>query len=162
MHTILPPKTNNATVINPSQEGHVKGPILLEIGAFLPEEYAACFKRPGEVRAWAYREFRDALLATGRKKSIMAGVTTDIRLIFTVIDAVVEGFNVQAAMDASGSPSDYFEEFARQYMRNAGVLLTANNTLMSEIWQDRVAPAREELGGLMSTVVFPAIGASIV
>ncbi|CUW37715.1 protein of unknown function [Magnetospirillum sp. XM-1] len=39
-------------------------------------------------------------------------------------------------MDASGSPSDISEEFSRQRMHDAGVVLTATNTLMAEIAQD--------------------------
>ena len=33
-------------------------------------------------------------------------------LIFPAIDAALEGFAVQAVMDASGSPSDLSEEFS--------------------------------------------------
>ena len=41
----------------------------------------------------------------------MAGVTTDVCLIFPAIDAAKEGFEVQAVIDASGSPSELSEEF---------------------------------------------------
>jgi nicotinamidase-related amidase len=56
------------------------------------------------VNAWAYPAFREAVIATGRKHLIMAGVTTDVCLIFPAIDAALEGFAVQTVMDASGSP----------------------------------------------------------
>ena len=42
------------------------------------------------VNAWAYPDFRKAVLATGRKNLIMAGVTTDVCLIFPSIDAALE------------------------------------------------------------------------
>jgi hypothetical protein len=48
-------------------------------------------KRPGVVNAWAYPEFKAAVVAAGRKNLIMAGVTTDICLIFPAIDAAKEG-----------------------------------------------------------------------
>ena len=123
-------------VITSSQEERAQGPILPEIAAVLPEAHAARVKRPGVVNAWAYAEFRDAVLATGRKNLIMAGVTTDVCLIFPAIDAALEGFAVQAVMDASGSPSHLSEEFSRQRMHDAGVVLTATNTLIAEIAQD--------------------------
>lgn len=106
-------------------------------------------------------DFHDAVLATGRKKLIMAGVTTDVCLIFPAIDAALEGFAVQAVMDASGSPSDLSEEFSRQRMHDAGVVLTATNTLVAEIAKDWSTPAGQQLIGLLFSDVFPALGAGI-
>ena len=148
-------------VITSSQEENAQGPILPEIAEILPEAYEARVKRPGVVNAWAYKEFHDAVVATGRKNLIMAGVTTDVCLIFPAIDAATEGFAVQAVMDASGSPSDLSEEFSRQRMHDAGVVLTATNTLMAEIAQDWSTPTGKQLIGLLFTDVFPALGAEI-
>lgn len=152
---------NLPVVITSSQEERAQGPILPEIAQILPEAHAARVKRPGVVNAWAYPDFRNAVLATGRKNLIMAGVTTDVCLIFPAIDAAVEGFNVQAVMDASGSPSDLSEEFSRQRMHDAGVVLTATNTLMAEIAQDWSTPNGQQLITLLFTDVFPALGAGI-
>ena len=152
---------NLPTIITSSQEDRAQGPILPEIAEILREAHAARVKRPGVVNAWAYPEFRDAVLATGRKNLIMAGVTTDVCLIFPAIDAAQEGFNVQAVMDASGSPSDLSEEFSRQRMHDAGVVLTATNTLMAEIAQDWSTPDGQKLMTLLFTDVLPALGAGI-
>lgn len=152
---------NLPTVITSSQEDRAQGPIMPEIAEILPAAHAARIKRPGVVNAWAYPEFRDAVLATGRKHLIMAGVTTDVCLIFPAIDAALEGFSVQAVMDASGSPSDLSEEFSRQRMHDAGVVLTATNTLIAEIAQDWSTPDGQQLIGLLFSEVFPALGASI-
>ena len=152
---------NMPVVITSSQEDHAQGPILPEIAEIQPKAYAARIKRPGVVNAWAYPAFRDAVLATGRKNLIMAGVTTDVCLIFPAIDAALEGFAVQAVLDASGSPSDVSEEFSRQRMHDAGVVLTATNTLIAEIAQDWSTPAGQQLIGLLFSDVFPALGAGI-
>lgn len=152
---------NLPTVITSSQEDRAQGPIMPEIAEILPEAHAARIKRPGVVNAWAYPEFRSAVLATGRKHLIMAGVTTDVCLIFPAIDAALEGFSVQAVMDASGSPSDLSEEFSRQRMHDAGVVLTATNTLMAEIAHDWSTPDGQQLIGLLFSDVFPALGANI-
>lgn len=88
----------------------------------------------------------------------MAGVTTDVCLIFPAIDAAVEGYAVQAVLDASGSPSDLSEAFARQRMEDAGVVLTATNTLISELAQDWSTPHGQELIGLLFNDVLPAMG----
>lgn len=148
-------------VITSSQEENAQGPILPEIAEILPKAYETRVKRPGVVNAWAYKEFHDAVVATGRKNLIMAGVTTDVCLIFPAIDAATEGFAVQAVMDASGSPSDLSEEFSRQRMHDAGVVLTATNTLMAEIAQDWSTPTGQQLIGLLFSDVFPALGANI-
>ncbi len=148
-------------VITSSQEDRAQGPVIDGIIEALPEAYEARVKRPGVVNAWAYAPFRDAVLATGRKNLIMAGGTTDVCLIFPAIDAALEGFGVQAVLDASGSPSDLSEEFSRQRMHDAGVVLTATNTLIAEIAQDWSTPAGQQLITLLFTDVFPALGASI-
>ena len=152
---------NMPVVITSSQEDRAQGPILPEIAEILPKAYATRVKRPGVVNAWAYPDFRSAVLATGRKNLIMAGVTTDVCLIFPAIDAALEGFAVQAVMDASGSPSDLSEEFSRQRMHDAGVVLTTTNTLIAEIAQDWSTPAGQQLITLLFTDVFPALGAGI-
>jgi nicotinamidase-related amidase len=152
---------NMPVVITSSQEDQAQGPILPEIAQVLPDAYAARVKRPGVVNAWEYPDFHKAVLATGRKNLIMAGVTTDVCLIFPAIDAAQEGFAVHAVMDASGSPSLLSEEFARQRMHDAGVVLTATNTLMAEIGRDWSTPMGQQLIGLLFSDVFPALGAGI-
>lgn len=148
-------------VITSSQEDRAQGPILPEIAALLPDAHEARIKRPGVVNAWAYPAFREAVVATGKPNLIMAGVTTDVCLIFPAIDAATEGFGVQAVMDASGSPSDLSEEFSRQRMRDAGVVMTATNTLIAELAQDWSTPQGQELIGLLFSDVFPALDAGI-
>jgi nicotinamidase-related amidase len=88
----------------------------------------------------------------------MAGVTTDICLIFPAIDAAKEGYGMQAVIDASGSPSDLSEEFARRRMQDAGVVLTATNTLIAELAQDWSTAEGQQLIGLFFSDVFPALG----
>ncbi len=108
---------NMPVVITSSQEDQAQGPILPEIAAVLPEAHAARIKRPGVVNAWEYADFHDAVLATGRKHLIMAGVTTDVCLIFPAIDAALEGFAVQAVLDASGSPAISPKRITRRVRR---------------------------------------------
>lgn len=148
-------------VITSSQEDRAQGPILPEIAHILPQAHAARVKLPGVVNGRAYPELKKAVLATGKKNLIMAGVTTDVCLIFPAIDAAQEGFGGQAVLDASGSPSDLSEEFSRQRMHDAGVVLTATNTLMAEIAQDWSTPHGQQLIGLLFSDVFPALGAGI-
>jgi nicotinamidase-related amidase len=144
-------------VLTSSQEGRAQGPLLPELRALLPEEFDRRVQRAGVVNAWADAAFRQAVIATGRRNLIMAGVTTDVCLVYPAISAVAEGFNVQAVMDASGSPFELSEDLARQRMSRAGVVLTATNTLIAELAQDWSTPHGSKLIQLLFTDVIPPI-----
>ncbi len=144
-------------VLTTSQEDRIQGPLLPELGSLLPDAFEARVKRAGVVNAWSDPAFRNAVLATGRRNLVMAGVTTDVCLIFPAMDAAREGFNVQAVMDASGSPFELSEEMSRQRMRAAGVVLTATSTLIAELAQDWSTPEGQQLIHLLFQDILPPI-----
>jgi nicotinamidase-related amidase len=144
-------------VLTSSQEQRVQGPLLPELEALQPAAFKARIQREGLVNAWADARFRQAVLATGRRNLVMAGVTTDVCLVFPAIDAVLEGFNVQAVMDASGSPFELSESLAQQRMHDQGVVLTATNTVIAELAQDWSTAHGQQLIQLLFTDVLPAI-----
>jgi len=109
--------------------------------------------RPSDV----IDEIKAAVEATGRKNLIMAGVTTDVCLVFPAIDAVAEGYKVQAVMDASGSPFELSEDMSRRRMQDAGVVLTATNTMIAELAQNWGTPNGQKLIQLLFTDVLPPI-----
>jgi nicotinamidase-related amidase len=69
-------------------------------------------RRTGTVNAYRWPEFRTALEATGRKKVIIAGVSSATCLRFPALDMVADGYEVYAAIDASGSESQIAREAA--------------------------------------------------
>jgi nicotinamidase-related amidase len=119
----------------------------------LSEAYNNRVKRAGIVNAWADPNFSAAVRATGRKKLIMAAVTTDICLIFPAISAVQEGFDVLAVLDASGSSYEVQETLAGQRKEHAGVVLTTTNTAIAELVQDWSTPQGSELIQLLIATV---------
>ncbi len=149
---------NIPIILTSSQEQNLQGPLLPELQQILPEAFAARVKRAGIVNAWNDPNFVAAVKKTGRKNLIMAGVTTDVCLVFPAISAVRAGFNVQAVLDASGSPFDLSEEMSRRRMENEGVVLTATNTLMAELAQDWSRPEGGQLLGILFNEVLPKIG----
>ncbi|MEN9567094.1 MAG: hypothetical protein RLZZ69_2290 [Cyanobacteriota bacterium] len=161
-HTLALAKTakilNIPVVLTSSQEENVQGLLLPELQDILPEAFASRVKRAGIVNAWTDSNFKDAVAATGRKNLIMAGVTTSVCLVFPAINAVQAGYNVQAVMDASGSPSDLAEEMSRRRMENAGVVLTATDTVMAELAQDWSTPAGQQIIQVLFQNVLPTIG----
>jgi nicotinamidase-related amidase len=144
-------------VITSSQEENLQGPLLPEFKQLLPEAFAARVKRRGVVNAWDDPDFKSAVEKLGRRNLIMAGVTTDVCLVYPAITAMEMGFQVQAVMDASGSPFELSEAMAQQRMRDAGVVLTATNTLIAELAQDWSRPGGTELLQLLFTEVLPPI-----
>jgi nicotinamidase-related amidase len=136
-------------VLTTSQEDHIQGPLAPALQHISPEAYQNRVQREGIVNAWADPKFSAAVEATGRKKLIMGGVTTDICLIFPSISAVQAGFDVQAVIDASGSSYEMQEEMSRRRMERAGVVLTTTNTIIAELVQDWSSPQGSQLVKLL-------------
>lgn len=148
---------NMPVVLTSSQEDRLQGPLIPQLQDILPEAFERRVKRAGIVNAWTDANFRAAAVATGRRNLIMAGVTTDVCLVFPTISAVQEGFRVQAVLDASGSPFTQSEDFSQRRMENTGVILTATNTMIAELAQDWSTPAGGQLIQLLFTDVLPTI-----
>jgi nicotinamidase-related amidase len=150
---------NMPVVLTSSQEEMFQGPLLPELADIVPDAFAARIKRTGIVNAWDDKNFVAAVEKAARKNLVMAGVTTDICLVFPAISAVRAGYSVQAVMDASGSPFDLSEEMARRRMEREGVILTATNTVIAELTYDWSLPAaakvREVLDGEVMAEVMP-------
>ena len=130
---------------------------ILKLPVVLTSSFAARIKRAGIVNAWNDPNFKKAVEATGRRNLIMAGVTTDVCLVYPTISACREGYQVQAVLDASGSPYELSEEMSRRRMEREGVVLTATNTLMAELAQDWSRPEGSQLLGILFQEVLPPI-----
>lgn len=149
---------NMPVVLTSSQEDRLQGPLIPQLKQILPEAFERRVQRAGIVNAWADPHFRNAAISTGRRNLIMAGVTTDVCLVFPTISAVEMGYRVQAVLDASGSPFLQSEDFSQRRMEKAGVVLTATNTAIAELAQDWSTPAGTQLIQLLFTDVLPKIG----
>ena len=144
-------------VLTSSQEDRLQGPLMPALADILPEAFEARVKREGLVNAWSDPNFKAAVEATGRKNLIMAGITTDVCLVYPAISAVEDGYKVQAVMDASGSPFDLSENMSRRRMEAAGVILTATNTMIAELAQDWSTPHGQQLIQILFAEVLPVI-----
>jgi nicotinamidase-related amidase len=144
-------------VLTSSQEERLQGPLMPELAQLLPDAFAKRVRRAGIVNAWADDRFRAAIEATGRRTLVMAGVTTDVCLVFPAISAVRAGYAVHAVLDASGSPFEQSEDFAQRRMERAGVVLTATNTVIAELAQDWSTDAGSTLISLLFSDVLPPV-----
>ncbi len=144
-------------ILTSSQEERIQGPLMPELAEILPDAFEARVRRAGIVNAWTDAQFVAAVEGTGRKDLIMAGITTDVCLVFPSISAVEQGYRVQAVMDASGSPFELSEDMSRRRMQDAGVVLTATNTMIAELAQDWSSTEGSQLIELLFTSVLPPV-----
>lgn len=121
------------TVLTSSMEEHAQGPLLSELEAILPSEFASRIKRLGIVNAMEDEKFAAAVKATGRKKIILAGVTNDVCTVYPALSLVRSGFEVQVVADAGGSPTKMADDISLRRMERAGVTLTTTNQLIAEL-----------------------------
>ncbi|UZU01588.1 isochorismatase family protein [Burkholderia ambifaria] len=121
------------TVLTSSMEEAAQGPLLSELEAILPDEFAARIKRAGIVNAMDDEAFAAAVKATGRTKFILAGVTNDVCTVYPALTLVGQGHEVQVVADAGGSPSKIADDIALRRMERAGVTLTSTHQLIAEL-----------------------------
>jgi nicotinamidase-related amidase len=127
------------TVVTTTMED-VAGPSIKDIQELAPKQWAARIKRGGTINAFLDPGFKAAVKATGRKKLIIAGLTTDICLLHTVQGARREGYEVWVVADASGSMSALADQLTYDYLRSIGATVTGANSALSELYNDFGTP----------------------
>jgi nicotinamidase-related amidase len=136
-------------VLTSSMEDHAQGPLLSELEQILPEAFAARIKRPGIVNAMHHDGFNQAVKATGRKKLIVAGITTEICVTFPVLQMLDEDYEVQVSADASASWSKYGDDLALRRMEKAGATITTVDQIISELAIDWTSPNGQKLMAIL-------------
>jgi nicotinamidase-related amidase len=127
------------TLVTTTMEETV-GPTMKDIQELAPRQWEARVKRGGTINAFLDAKFKAAVKALGRKKLIVAGLTSDICLFHTVQGALREGYEVWVVADASGSMTASADEFTYAYLRGLGVTVTGGNSLLSELYSDFGTP----------------------
>ncbi len=136
-------------VLTASMEDQVQGPLMPELAEILPEAFARRVKRPGIVNAMHHEGFNKAVKGTGRKKMFVAGITTEICVVFPVLQMLDEGYEVQVSADASASWSKYGDDLALRRMAKAGAIITTVDQIMSELAIDWTSPNGNKLRGIL-------------
>lgn len=88
------------------------------------------------INSWEDVEFKQAVVATGRKKLIMTALWTEACLAFPALDALKEGFEVYAVVDAVGGTSVQAHEAALRRIEQAGGKLISKTQLYCELQRD--------------------------
>ena len=132
-----------ATVLTSSMEDHAQGTLFPELEGILPTEFASRIKRAGIVDAFDDANFRSAVEATGKKKLIMAGLLTEVCVVYPALSALSDGYEIQVVADASGSATPTTDALALDRIRQAGGSVVSTIQIMSEMvsnWAEGAGP----------------------
>ena len=137
------------TVLTSSMEDQVQGPLLPELETILPVEFAARIKRPGIVNAMHHEGFNNAVKATGRKNLFVAGIVTEVCVLYPVLQMLDEGYEVQVAADSSASRTKYGDYLALRRMEKAGAIISTVDQIVAEMAIDWTSPNGLKLRSLL-------------
>jgi nicotinamidase-related amidase len=83
------------------------------------------------MNSWEDAKLVEAVVATGRKKLIMAALWTEVCLTFPALEAIKAGYEVYAVEDASGGTSFAAHNAAMRRIEQAGAVpVTALQVLL--------------------------------
>jgi len=120
-------------------------------GGFMPElrqvvKTNATFVTRHTPSAWREPKFVDAVKKTGRKKLIIAGISTDNCAGLLTLDALREGYDVYIVLDAGGCDSKIAEDAAVSRLTQAGAVIINWVQLASELLVDWERPQGATVG----------------
>ena len=110
------------------------------------------------VNAWDDKRVVEAVKATGRRKLVVTGISTDVCLAFPAIAALADGFESYAVVDASGGFSRTQVDMGVLRMQQAGVVPVGYSSVAVEILADNASSEAEAvyaaLGMPFASLVF--------
>jgi nicotinamidase-related amidase len=128
---------NLPTVLFTSSAQGPNGPTIPELIELFPDH--PIFDR-SPISLWNDPDSRGAVEATGRKKLIMAAITTDVCLVFPALAALKAGYDVYAVIDASGTWTAQVEMATLLRLTQAGAILTNWVAVAAELKHDEDRP----------------------
>jgi nicotinamidase-related amidase len=94
------------------------GPLIQRVQAVYPDVMPI---DRTSLNAWEDQNLKKAVVSTGRKKIILAGLWTEVCVTLPALSMLTEGYEVFAVIDASGGASKAAHKAAVQRMVQAGV-----------------------------------------
>ncbi len=107
------------------------------------------------INAWEDEDFVAAVKATGRKKLIMVALWTEVCLAFPALDALREGFEVFAVVDAVGGTSELAHKAGLDRVMQAGGQPTSWIRVACELQRDW---NRESTAKAFAEIVLSSVG----
>lgn len=101
------------------------------------------------MNAWEDEAFLQAVKDTGRKRLIIVGLWTEICLVFPVVEALDDGYDVSIVVDSVGGTSQIAHDTAIERMIQAGAIPTTIPTLSTEMFRDWLSPKGKKIGPVL-------------
>ncbi len=124
--------------------------VAVEYGANSPTQPAIAAELPDvepidrlSMNAFEDQAFREAVEATGRKRLIMGGLTTEVCLAFAAVDALKDGYDVQFVTDAVGGRSQVAHRAGMERLSHAGAVPNTAVAVVCELFRDWSSPLAE-------------------
>lgn len=102
------------------------------------------------MNAWDDENFVAAVKATGRKRLVMVGLWTEICLVFPVVDAISDGYEVSIVVDSVGGTSQIAHDTAITRMVQAGAIPTTIPTFSTEVFRDWMSEDGKKIGDVLN------------
>src|SRR5260370_14420591 len=131
------------------------GPVIPELTEALP---GISIINRTTVNAFDEARFAKAVEAIGRKKLIIAGVSTEVCLALPAIYATGTGYDAYAVIDASGTFSETKRITGLLRMVQAGVIVTDYSTVAVEMLKDNASSKAGALYGALDMPFAVLIG----
>jgi nicotinamidase-related amidase len=129
--------------------GSMWGPTIPELVEALPGHDII---DRSSVNAWDEPRIVKAIEATARRKLIIAGISLEVCVAFPALSALSAGYDVYAAVDASGTFSETKRTTGLLRLTQAGAVVSDYATLMVEVLADN---ARPEAGAVYGALDMP-------
>jgi len=119
-------------VLTTTMEDRV-GTTIEDLQTIAPDAYAKRYKRGGQLSCWDDAALDAGVRALGRKRIILAGLTTDICAFWAARDAIERGFDVMLVADACGALTAMSDLLSFDRLRDLGVTVCGINQAQTEL-----------------------------
>ena len=126
---------NVPTVITTVAERSFSGPVFPEILESYPPASSGYIDRT-TMNTWEDENAHRAIIATGKKKIVLAGLWTSVCIVGPALSAKAEGYDVYVISDACGDISEEAHSAAMDRMRQAGIKPITSMQYLLELQRD--------------------------
>lgn len=123
----------------------------VEMGVNGPTRQSILDELPGiqvidrsSMNAWEDPAFRKAVEKTGKKRLIVGALYTEICLVYPVVDALADGYEVTYVVDAVGGLSQLAHRTAIDRLAHAGAVPNTALALVAELFRDWKSPVADK------------------
>ena len=144
-------------VLTTTMEAQV-GPTIPDVATLAPDAFARRYARGGELDCWDDAKLRDGVAALGRKRIVMAGLTTDICLFWAARSAMRLGYEVLVVADACGTTTVLGDTLTYDRLRAEGAQITVINQAVTELVNNFGVPEGQMAQQIMGDEIISKLG----